>query len=94
MGIKKFKVNYIYSEYLETKKSTGGENPIPLLKMRAVKSSEAEKQAFVEKHLDGVDFDDDEEYFDYIFGRYPESKQDIIERAYHFSDLIVKKYGQ
>ena len=77
MGIKKFKVNYLYSEYLETKIAVG-QNPIPLLTIRQSKVSDEAKKTFCDTYLDGVDFEDDEEHLDFISKRYPESAEDIV----------------
>jgi hypothetical protein len=91
MGIPKFRVNYLYCEYLEDKMRVG-QNPLPLLISRSIKSPE-EKAQFIAKYLDGIDFDVNEEHFDYVNKRYPESKADTRGRAQYFSDRIVEKYG-
>jgi hypothetical protein len=91
MGIPKFRVNYLYCEYLEDKMRVG-QNPLPLLISRSIKSPE-EKAQFIAKYLDGIDFDVNEEHFDYVNKRYPESKTDTRGRAQYFSDRIVEQYG-
>ena len=66
---------------------------MPILISRQIKTPE-EKAAFVEKYLDGVNFDVNEDYLEYVSGRYPESKEDIKARAAFFSSERVTAYSK
>ncbi len=52
------------------------------------------KDELVAKHLQGVEFTDDGLHEEYIMQRFPESKDQVKERAAHFSEEFVKLYGK
>ena len=91
MCIKQFRLNYMFSEHLEAKLKFGGQSPIPALTSRILDTPE-KRQNFVNTHLDGIDFIDDDQYLDYISPRYPENDQDLHERMATCQQFFVDKY--
>jgi len=66
-----FRLNYLFCEHL-TPKMMVGENPIPMLTVKDLHSNE-ERDAFRQQYLDGIDFIDDNQFYDKVKDRYPES---------------------
>ena len=71
LHIPSFRINYHFCEHLEPKMQVG-EDPIPMLTVKQI-SNEAEKQAFKDQYLGGVDFTDDNYKLEMVQNRYPES---------------------
>ena len=65
-----------------------GSDPIPMLLVKQI-SNEAEKQTFREQYLAGVDFIDDNYKIEIVQNRYPESDDQVFERAAQAQSTLV-----
>ena len=64
MGSTKFRLNYLPNEYMSKLKGTHNSDPLPHLLSKARTKTPEEKEEFVKKYLDGIDFTDDDQNLD------------------------------
>lgn len=92
MNISQFRINYEFCEHLEPKMQVG-ENPIPMLTIKQIKTEE-DRQNFKQTYLDGVDFIDDDYNKECVEHRYPESDNQVYERAARAKFQLVGAYSK
>ena len=73
-GHTKIRINYLFSELLQTRDFD--ENPLPSIAM-----STKDKKELSQRYLDGVEFEDSGQYFDEINKIFPESRSQGYERT-------------
>jgi hypothetical protein len=75
LGQSKIRINYLYTEHMAN--HIFEENPLEDTTIKHM-----EKKNVVEKYLDGVDFVESTDHFEYAMKLYPESKRHVLERTH------------